>query len=98
MTAPLDAAAVRHIARLARLRVDPADEDRLVAEMARIVEYVGVLESLPEDAAGPPPPPAPTPLREDRVTNEPRPDDLLAAAPDRDGTHLKVPAVIREAT
>ena len=33
-------------------------------------------------------------LREDRVTNQPDPDALLANAPDRDGTFFKVPKIL----
>jgi len=34
------------------------------------------------------------PLREDRVTNQPDTESLLANAPDRDGTFFKVPKII----
>ncbi|HEX5608293.1 MAG TPA: Asp-tRNA(Asn)/Glu-tRNA(Gln) amidotransferase subunit GatC, partial [Candidatus Binatia bacterium] len=34
------------------------------------------------------------PLREDRVTNRPDTESLLANAPDRDGTFFKVPKII----
>ena len=33
-------------------------------------------------------------LRDDRVTNRPGPDSLLANAPDRDGTFFKVPKIL----
>jgi len=92
----LDVATVRQMARLARLRIEPERAEAFVAELSRIVEFVGVLDQLPaddgdDDARA-------TPLRDDVVTTSPHPEELLAAAPDRDGTRLRVPAAIREAT
>lgn len=93
----IDVATVHHIARLARLRVDPEQSESFAAELARIVDFVGVLDQLP-DAGGAEADTRVTPLRDDVVTTVPRPDQLLAGAPDTDGTHLRVPAVIRDAT
>ncbi|MCP4868359.1 MAG: aspartyl/glutamyl-tRNA amidotransferase subunit C [Proteobacteria bacterium] len=92
-----DVATVHHIARLARLRADSDQSESLAAELARIVDFVGVLEQLPTPAATFEDERT-TPLREDVVSTTSRPDELLAGAPDVDGSHLRVPAVIRDAT
>jgi aspartyl-tRNA(Asn)/glutamyl-tRNA(Gln) amidotransferase subunit C len=97
LVSDIDLDAVRHLARLSRLQIDPDQSERLVQELARIVEFVGVLEQLPDDG-GEADDERATPLRDDVVTTQARPEELLAGAPDRDGMHLRVPAVIGEAT
>lgn len=94
---PIDRSTVRHIAALARLRVDEADEERYVRELQAILSYVEELQDLNVEgveptstvAAG-----APSPLRPD----EERPcdvrDEALDQAPDRDGDYFRVPRVV----
>ena len=90
--AAIDLATVRHIAGLSHLRLSEREEQQLCSELADILGYIQVLERLPE--VGAIPEPDPTPLREDRVSNAPRADELLAGAPDRVGTRFRVPAVL----
>jgi len=91
----IDRDTVRHIASLARLEFGPDDEARLADELARIVDYVHVLEELDvgeaqgSSCAG-------TPLRDDTVTNAERVEDMLSNAPDRKEHHLRVPAVMKD--
>jgi aspartyl-tRNA(Asn)/glutamyl-tRNA(Gln) amidotransferase subunit C len=96
----IDRDLVRHVAHLARLRFEADEEERLLTEMARIVDYVDLLGELPDAGEDEPAPddPHPTPLRDDAPAPWPRSDDLLRGAPDRDGDHLRVPAVIQDAT
>lgn len=88
---------IRRIAELARLGLDPSEEESLAAQLGRIVEAMERLREV--DTTGV------EPLAHvlGDLTNvtrpdEPRPgtdrDELLAAAPDRSGEFLRVPRVI----
>lgn len=87
---------VRHVARLARLELAPAEEKRLQADMSEMLGYVEKLNEL--DTASVEPTAqvgeSGTPMREDTVANQPAPDDMLANAPSRDGFFFKVPKII----
>lgn len=87
---------VRHVARLAKLRLSPEEEERLIGQLGGILEYV---EQLGEDdgadaEAATHVAPMPAPLRPD----EPRPglprEEVLALAPSADGETIRVPAVL----
>ena len=94
---PIDRGTVQKIAALARLQVDPAEEQRYVRELQAILSYVEQLQALDVEGieptstviAG-----APPALRAD----EERPcdvrDEVLAQAPDRDGDYFRVPRVV----
>lgn len=88
---------VRRIAELARLGLDPSEEEALAGQLGRIVEAMERLREV--DTTGV------EPLAHvlADLTNVTRPDDprsgagrdeLLAAAPDRNGEFLRVPRVI----
>ena len=87
---------VRHVARLARLELDPAEEHSLQANMSEILSYIDQLNQL--DTSLVPPTAqvgeAGTPMRDDVVTNRPAPDQMLANAPARAGHFFKVPKII----
>ncbi|MGD0289076.1 MAG: Asp-tRNA(Asn)/Glu-tRNA(Gln) amidotransferase subunit GatC [Candidatus Binataceae bacterium] len=87
---------VRHVARLARLELDAAEELSLQANMSEILTYIDQLNQL--DTANIPPTAqvgeAGTPMRDDVVTNRPAPDEMLANAPAREGHFFKVPKII----
>jgi aspartyl-tRNA(Asn)/glutamyl-tRNA(Gln) amidotransferase subunit C len=87
---------VRHVARLARIELDAADEQNLQANMSEILTYIDQLNQL--DTAEIPPTAqvgeAGTPMRDDVVTNRPAPDEMLANAPAREGHLFKVPKII----
>jgi aspartyl-tRNA(Asn)/glutamyl-tRNA(Gln) amidotransferase subunit C len=94
---PIDRSTVRKIAALARLQVEPAEEERYVRELQAILSYVEQLQAL--DVTGIEPTSTvvagePPPLRPD----EERPCDLheeaLAEAPDREGDYFRVPRVV----
>ncbi len=69
---------VRHVARLARLELDPADEQSLQANLSEILTYIDKLNEL--DTANVPPTAqvgeAGTPMRDDVVTNPPAADEM----------------------
>jgi aspartyl-tRNA(Asn)/glutamyl-tRNA(Gln) amidotransferase subunit C len=87
---------VRHVARLARLELSPADEQRLRADMDEMLAYVDKLNELdtkdvaPTTQVGE----AGTPMRDDEVTNCPDAEAMLANAPLRDRNYFKVPKII----
>ena len=87
---------VQRVAVLARLRLTPEEQSALTDELDRILGYMDKLNQLDtadvdlfSHAAN-----ITNTLREDRVTNRPNADALLANAPDRDGTFFKVPKII----
>jgi aspartyl-tRNA(Asn)/glutamyl-tRNA(Gln) amidotransferase subunit C len=87
---------VRHVARLARLQLRPEEEIRLQADLSSMLGYVEKLNEL--DTAAVPPTaqvgePG-TPMRDDAVTNQPAPNEMLANAPARQGNFFKVPKII----
>ena len=90
----IDRDTVRHVAKLARLQFSETDEVRLAEELKRMVGFVAVLEELDLPAEAPVLAVA-SPLREDRATNPPRAEEMLASAPDRQEHHLLVPAVMK---
>ena len=87
---------VQRVAVLASLRLTPEEQSNLTDELDRILGYMDKLNQLDtadvdlfSHAAN-----ITNTLREDRVTNRPNADALLANAPDRDGTFFKVPKII----
>jgi aspartyl-tRNA(Asn)/glutamyl-tRNA(Gln) amidotransferase subunit C len=87
---------VRNVALLARLDLSADEETAFAADLDQILTYVEMLDELDTTAVEPTAHVVEleTPYREDEVTNRPDADALLAGAPARDGTHLKVPKII----
>lgn len=87
---------VRNVAMLARLDLSADEEAAFAADLDQILTYVEMLDELDTGAVEPTAHVVEleTPYREDQVTNAPDADALLAGAPARDGTHLKVPKII----
>ena len=87
---------VRHVARLARLELTPAEEQRLQAEMSEMLSYVDKLNELDTGAVEPTAQvgESGTPMREDEVTNPAAAEAMLANAPAREGFFFKVPKII----
>jgi aspartyl-tRNA(Asn)/glutamyl-tRNA(Gln) amidotransferase subunit C len=87
---------VRRVAALARLRLEPAEEERLTADLDHILEAFARLRTV--DTTGVPPARAlaepATPLRDDAVTNGEASDALLANAPASEGRYFRVPKII----
>ena len=84
------------VAALARLRLEPAEEERLTADLDHILDAFARLAAARHDrrradrarrGLG-------APLRDDEVTNPPAGDELLANAPARDGRFFRVPKII----
>jgi aspartyl-tRNA(Asn)/glutamyl-tRNA(Gln) amidotransferase subunit C len=87
---------VRRVALLARLALSDEEEGRLTEQLDKILQYMEKLERL--DTSGVDSMAHAVDVvnafREDRVTNDPQAQALLANAPDRDKTFLKVPKII----
>lgn len=93
---PLDAATVRRIARLARIRVDDQEVETLRAELGSIIGWVEQLNALDVDGVEPLTGPVASSLRmrDDVVTEGDRQEAILANAPDRVGAFFAVPKVV----
>ncbi len=65
-------------------------------DLSAVLAYVDKLNQLPTDDLEPTAQvgEAGTPLREDRITNQPETEALLANAPDRQGGFFRVPRII----
>jgi aspartyl-tRNA(Asn)/glutamyl-tRNA(Gln) amidotransferase subunit C len=87
---------VARVAKLARLRLEPAEEERLVADLDHILDSFEKLRALDTTNV------EPTAhvedfgalMRDDDVTNPPAGEELIANAPARDGRHIRVPKII----
>lgn len=87
---------VRNVALLARLELSADEEAALAGDLDEILTYVEMLNELDTTEVEPTAHvvDVKAPSREDRVTNTPDPETLVAGAPSRDGTHFKVPKII----
>jgi aspartyl-tRNA(Asn)/glutamyl-tRNA(Gln) amidotransferase subunit C len=92
----VDAATVRHIAKLARIAVSDAEVEALAPELSNILGWIEQLQEV--DVAGVEPMTAVIPnelrLREDIVTDGNRRDEILANAPVPEHGFFAVPKVI----
>jgi aspartyl-tRNA(Asn)/glutamyl-tRNA(Gln) amidotransferase subunit C len=87
---------IHHVALLARLALDPAEEEAMTATLDSILTYMEKLDELDTSAVEPTAHilDLPAAWREDTVTNAPDTDALLANAPARDGDFFRVPKII----
>jgi aspartyl-tRNA(Asn)/glutamyl-tRNA(Gln) amidotransferase subunit C len=92
----VDAATVRHIAKLARIAVTDAEVESLAPELNNILGWVEQLQEV--DVEGVEPMTAVIPntlrLRADEVTDGGKRDDVLANAPGAEHGFFAVPKVI----
>jgi len=94
---PIDRDVVRRIAALARLRIDPSEEPRMVKELGAILSYVEQLQGLvvagiePTSQVGAG---VPVALRPDEESPCRVREEALEQAPDRDGDYFRVPRVV----
>ncbi|HVS71055.1 MAG TPA: Asp-tRNA(Asn)/Glu-tRNA(Gln) amidotransferase subunit GatC [Phycisphaerae bacterium] len=95
-TEKLDEAQVRHVAKLARLKLTDADVGRYATQLTAILDYVAQLKAV--DVTGAEPMAHPLPLknvlREDVVRPGLSTDEVLANAPAREGPYFAVPKVL----
>ncbi len=90
----IDRGLVARVARLAALRLSPAEEAELSGQLTRIVEHFEALREVPEallpEAAGGPP----TPLRPDEAAAAPPGPVIETNAPETAHGHFVVPRVV----
>jgi aspartyl-tRNA(Asn)/glutamyl-tRNA(Gln) amidotransferase subunit C len=87
---------IRGVAALARLRLAPEEESRLTEQLDKILQYMAKLNELDTNQVEPMAHVIDivNAFREDRVTNRPNTDALLANAPALDDSFFKVPKII----
>jgi aspartyl-tRNA(Asn)/glutamyl-tRNA(Gln) amidotransferase subunit C len=92
----VDTATVRHIARLARLKMSDAEVEAMVPELNNILGWVEQLGEVNTDGVEPLTAVIDQPLRlrEDRVTDGSIRDEVLANAPEAQHGFFAVPKVI----
>ncbi len=92
----VDAATVKRVAHLARIRVSDEEAEALRGELNAILGFVEQLNEV--DVAGVEPMtsvlPMPMKKREDKVTDGGRPDDIVANAPLSENHYFLVPKVV----
>ncbi|TLU71236.1 Asp-tRNA(Asn)/Glu-tRNA(Gln) amidotransferase subunit GatC [Lichenicoccus roseus] len=92
----LDAATVKHIARLARIGIQDTEVARLQGELNGIIGWIEQLAAV--DVEGVPPmvgtEQAALRMRDDVVTDGARPEAVLSNAPGRNGLFYTVPKVV----
>lgn len=93
---PLDAATVRRIADLARIRVPEDALAGLARELDAILGWVGQLSEVDTEGVAPMAGVGdfPLPMRADAVTDGGDAEAVLANAPDRAGAFFAVPKVV----
>ena len=92
----VDTDTVRRIAMLARLDVPEDQLEDLTGELAKILDWMGLLGEVDTDGVAPMTAVKPMPLRQrpDAVTEGGIVEDLVANAPDAEGAFFTVPKVI----
>ena len=87
---------VRRVGVLARLALTPAEEELLTVQLDSILQFVDKLNEVDTSAVEPLAHVVDVgnALREDRITNQPATDLLLANAPAREKDFFKVPKII----
>ncbi len=84
---------IRHIARLARLRLEDGEIETLCAQMEQIMEMVSSIPALDEEASGLVPA-DPMALRGDEVTPSMPREEILANAPQQEAGCFVVPRFV----
>lgn len=89
-------ALVRHIARLARLKVTDEEAHNLEGELTSILDWVEQLEEVDTEGVAPMTCVVETSMkmREDKVTDGDYPDKIVQNAPQKDGHFFMVPKVV----
>lgn len=95
----IDRAAVDHVARLARLALSEAERARMEVELAQILDYAELIQSL--DLDGVEPTSHSIPLRNVLRPDEPAPslprNEVLRGAPESEDGRFRVPRIIEDA-
>lgn len=92
----IDDATVRHIARLARIKIDDAEVRTLQGELTEILNWVEQLEEVDTDSVEPMTcvTDMRIAMRKDEVTDGGYAEEIVRNAPERAGTFFVVPKVV----
>ncbi|MBC6405319.1 MAG: Asp-tRNA(Asn)/Glu-tRNA(Gln) amidotransferase subunit GatC [Rhodospirillales bacterium] len=92
----VDKETVRHIARLARIRIDEAEEEILAKDLGGILQWIDVLQAVDTEGVAPMTSAVATELklREDAVDDGNAQEAVLKNAPDRMALFYSVPKVV----
>lgn len=92
----VDAATVRRIARLARIKVSDAEAEALKGELSGILDWVKQLDEVKTEGVEAMTRVIPMTLRQrdDTVTDGEIPDEVVANAPEHEGHFYVVPKVV----
>lgn len=92
----VDEATVRHVARLARIKVSGEEARKLEGELTGILQWVEQLEEVETDGVEPMTSVVALEMkkRADEVTEGGCADQIVANAPERSGTFFVVPKVV----
>ncbi len=87
---------IRGLAFLVRIELTPTEELDMIEHLNTLLTYVEKLNRVNTDGIEPMVHVVeiPSPMREDRVTNQPDTEALLRNAPEREGDFFKVPRII----
>ena len=93
---PVDQATVRHIARLARIKVSDEEARKLEGELSAILEWVEQLDAVDTEGVKPMTSviEAEMKKRDDRISDGGMPNDIVANAPARENHYFLVPKVV----
>ena len=96
MSAPLSSDVVTRVAQLARLKLSDPERERMASQLARVLEYVAVLNEVDVDGVEPMAHAVELAnvLRDDRKYPSLPREDALANAPKTDGECFLVPAIL----
>lgn len=94
----LDKETVNHLAHLARLEFNEAEQERMLADMDKILGFVAKIEGLNLDGVEPLKYVSDevNVLRADEVRQDVSKEDALRNAPDADSDYFRVPKVINK--
>ena len=92
----VDQATVRHIARLARIKVTDEEAAKFEGELSAILTWIEQLEEVDTDGVEPMTSVIDVDMkkRTDQVTDGGKPDDIVANAPERENHFFLVPKVV----
>lgn len=92
----IDIAEVDRIARLARLKLDGSDKQKMQQELSAILDYVDQLQEVQEKTEIKPyeDESAVNLMRDDVAESSTPPEELLKLAPSREGDFVKVKSVL----
>lgn len=87
---------VEHVARLARLDLEPDELERLALQLGSVLEYVGRLAEVDLEGEQPYIPVRTNVFREDLPVPTLSPEVALANAPARQGDYFYIPRILEE--